>query len=119
MWPYVKHYIKAATDKTQIGDFRILERELHTGDAILMLAWDGEEAQAAAAVQIREAEDRKVVEIVALGGRNRKAWVHLKDEIAEWGRRYGCNLMRATGRPGWARDLEDFKVKAYVFEKRL
>lgn len=60
----------------------------------------------------------KTCEVTHAAGKNRKKWQHLFGALEHWAREIGCQRIRATARPGWARILP-LKQTHVVLERRL
>jgi hypothetical protein len=60
-----------------------------------------------------------VANIEMLGGENMKTWFSLKGEFEKWAKAEGCNEVRMFARKGWARELPDYKIRAYVMSKAI
>lgn len=123
LWPHVRDLIQAAMRRGDLSAFRPVERSVLRGDALLWIAWTGDEVAAAAITEPQQTEWRKVCVIVACGGagarpplsRGRpgtgmRAWLALLDGIEAYAR---------VGRKGWARVLTSYKAKRIVLEKDL
>ena len=54
-----------------------------------------------------------------IGGDNMKSWFSLKDQIEAWAKAEGCNEVRLFARKGWARELPDYTIRAYVMVKKI
>lgn len=63
----------------------------------------------------------KTLEIIAIGGKGVKEWLWALDKLAEWGAKYECKRLLASGRKGWNRVLSNagFKTVAYVNERLI
>lgn len=63
----------------------------------------------------------KTLEIVAIGGDGVKDWLWVLDKLAEWGAKYDCKRLLASGRKGWSRVLKNagFETVAYVNERLI
>lgn len=61
----------------------------------------------------------KSVRIVLITGKDRPEWVgHLKT-LEDWGRSVGCQIIEAWARPGWEKELQDYRRTHVLLEKRL
>ena len=96
-----------------------LVHDLHSGLALLWLAWDGERIEAAAVTQLDVANGQKFCTIVACGGRGLKDWRSLISALERFARDEGCVSVRINGRRGWARVLPDYRLHSIVLEKEL
>jgi len=89
------------------------------GRALLWLAWDGEDVNAAAVTEIGVTEWRKVCNIVACAGADMKRWLDLLEPIEEFAKAEGCAAMRIMGRKGWTRVLKAYRPRRVILEKEL
>jgi hypothetical protein len=119
VWPACKHLIARAIEKTGLGDFAELERDVLEGRHLLWLAWDGKTIEAAAATQLVENCGAKVCCIRACAGEEMGRWVHLIKRIEAYAKAEGCEKMRITGRKGWERSLDGYRAKWAILEKGL
>lgn len=62
---------------------------------------------------------KKTADIVLLGGSDRDGWMSFLDVVEKWALKNECDTLTCMGRKGWARDLHDWKVVAWSFEKEL
>ena len=63
--------------------------------------------------------DGLVLRMVSCGGSHMDLWKQCHSQIEEYAKQEGCVRVVSEGRPGWARVLDGYKVKAVVLEKRL
>jgi hypothetical protein len=119
VWPLCAHLIRAAMRRGDLGAFAPIEEAVLAGRALLWLATDGAIIHAAAVTQLAQTEWRKVCEIVACGGRDRRLWIHLIETIEDFARAEGCAATRIVGRKGWARVLAQYHTTRIVLEKDL
>lgn len=52
-------------------------------------------------------------------GKERKKWMHLLENIEEWGREMGCSKIEFMCRKGWQRELQDYNMTHMFLEKDL
>jgi len=119
VWPGVSHLIKSAMDRGGLGDFKVVESEVHSGDALLWLAWDGHEIYAAAVTQIVGINGHRHCTIVACGGHDIERWGFLIGELERFAANESCKSVRIFGRKGWARMLPEYNIHSIVLEKEL
>jgi hypothetical protein len=119
VWAGVEKMIAAAMEKLNIGDLGVTKRELLAGEALLWLAWNGEDVKAAAVTQIGKANGTKVCTIVGCGGHGIKEWLPLIAGLEVYAAQENCRAMRIIGRPGWKRALPDYKPIGIVLERTL
>lgn len=118
LWPLAQHYIKSAVVNT-LTDFDTLARNVHAGDALLWLAWDGKEIYAAAVTSLASANGRKFCTIVACGGQHIEQWGFLIGRLEQYAKDEGCKSNAIMGRKGWARMLPEYRVTSITLEKEL
>lgn len=46
-------------------------------------------------------------------------WLHLLSDIEKWAEEQGCKTMELTGRKGWGRYLEDYRLRRVIMVKSL
>jgi hypothetical protein len=119
VWPHVRALIHAAIKRGDLSSFRPVEASVLAGDALLWLAWDGAQIQAAAVTEQHRTEWRKVCVVVACGGAGVDRWIALLEGIEAYARAAGCAAVRIMGRKGWIRLLGDYRVKRIILEKDL
>jgi hypothetical protein len=121
VWPIVRHFIRSALDKAQLGDFAVLERQVFAAEALLWVVWSRVERRIKAAVvtQVAVINNNKYCTIVACGGINLALWLPLLAQLETYARDQSCIAMRIFGRPGWKRLLPGYGVRAYVLERTL
>src|SRR5215831_18645332 len=74
-WPLVAPLIRRAAERDDLSDLARIARDLHTGLALLWLAWDGRAVHAAAVTQLDIANGHKFCTITACGGRGLQRWL--------------------------------------------
>lgn len=119
VWPACKHLIARAIEKTGLGDFSELERDVLEGRQLLWLAWNGETIEAAATTQLVENDGFKVCCIRTCAGEEMSRWIHLVGQIEDYAKAEGCAKMRITGRKGWEHVLNGYCSKWAILEKGL
>lgn len=119
VWPHARALIKSAMDRTSLGNFEDIEREVLGGLQQLWLAWNGTAIEAAAVTRLVLIGDRKICILVALGGRDRKRWLPLLAGIEQFARNEGCRAVRIIGRKGWQRILADYRANYVVMDREL
>lgn len=118
-WPRVAPWIKRAFERTDLGKFERLEKDVLTGGAILWIASSGDDLVSAAVTQIEESQNSKVCYVLACGGVGVNNWVGSLTFIENYAKHYGCDFVRIAGRKGWARLLRNYTTKMVVLERRL
>jgi hypothetical protein len=119
VWECVKHWIKRAMERGDLGTFDAVEDDVITGQALLWLVWSDPEIQGAAVTQIVTTQNSKVCMITACGGENMRLWLPLIEKIEGYARDEGCDAVRILGRKGWMRVLKDYRAPAVILERRL
>ena len=110
VWPHVQGWLSRAIDK---GDRWWSEERLRAAltineGAALFLAIDQKGVHAACAVMVEDKPNgERVMHVPACGGVAVRSWVHLFDEIEEWGRSQGVDQVEIGGRRGWKRLFEE------------
>jgi hypothetical protein len=118
-WPCVRDMIRRAIERTGLGDFGLIERDVLSGRQLLWMAWNGETIEAAATTELGCLNDVKICFIRTCSGTNRKHWLHHIEQIEAYARAEGCAKMRITGRKGWEHELHGFRSKFAVMDKEL
>ena len=119
IWECVKHWIKRAMERGDLGTFDEGEDDVVSGQALLWLVWSAPEIRGAAVTQIVCTQKSRVCVIVACGGKGVQLWLPLIEKIENYARNEGCDAVRVLGRKGWARVLKDYSVPAVILERRL
>lgn len=125
LWPQVMPLLSKAVECS--GGVTSLDHEFEELKALRKQLWviitiDGSEKKVTAA-GITSLQDHpgglKVANIEMLGGENMKAWFSLKDQFENWAKTEGRDEVRLFARKGWARELPDYKIRAYVMSKTI
>jgi hypothetical protein len=119
VWPRVAALIASAMRRGGLSAFAPVEAAVLQGRALLWLAWDGEDVNAAAVTEIGVTEWRKVCVVVACAGADMKRWLDLLELVEEFAKTEGCAAMRIMGRKGWARVLKAYRPRRVILEKEL
>lgn len=117
-WPYVEHYLKAATERCGTWSVGELKREIDKG-ALLWIVWDGEAVQSATVTRLVQEPRGLVLEAIAHGGKGNHDWRTLFEDIEDYGRNEGCVTSRIQGRLGWRRLFKDYDLAWVTLEKDL
>lgn len=113
-WPFARHLIKAAVDRTDLSKFEDIERAVLSGEHLLWLAWN-EKIEAAATTHL----SNNVCILVACGGHDRERWLPLFAKIEQYAKDEGCRCVRIYGRKGWERVLTGYKIEHVILERPL
>jgi hypothetical protein len=122
MWPHVKALIRRAMDRTNLGNFADVERELLGGKQQLWLAWNGTTIEAAGVTRLVEINHERICIVVAAGAREGASpvdWLPLIAGIEQFARDEGCAATRIIGRKGWQRILADYRATYVVMDRKL
>ena len=115
LWPTVYPLMSGALDGDVFLDESRLKQRLASDKAMLLLVCRDKDIIGAAAVEIVEAKDN-IVNILALGGRDFRAW---KPAIDDFLNKYAyfmeCKRIVANGRRGWARLWPEFKPQSVFY----
>ena len=114
-WPHTAPLIRRAIERVGISRFEDVERDLFNNYALLWIHWDGKEIDCAAVTQI----GGDVCTVVAVGGKNIKAWIDSEKILGDYAKANGCTRLRGIGRDGWRRYLPAYKRKYFVIERDL
>lgn len=86
----------------------------------LWIAVEGDTVLCALTTSIEQRASGPVLRIVANGGTHADLWKHHLAEIEEWYRGQGVGkVLFSDARPGWARVIPGYHVKAVTLEKVL
>lgn len=118
IWLRVEPLLRPAMERCGEMPLADLYGTLVSGRFRLWLAV-GEHIEAAAVTEIAETTAGRVLCIVAVGGRDRSRWVHMRAQLEQHGRQAGCVISRIYGRCGWARVMPDYRIARLVLEKEL
>jgi hypothetical protein len=119
IWPMAAKLIEAAMTKTNLSDFAIVADDVRAGHALLWIATNEKDLQAAAVTQVTKANGHKYCTIIACGGVDHKEWISLLDEVEDYARQMDCAAIRFFGRNGWSRLLPDYKIIGHITERKL
>jgi hypothetical protein len=119
IWPHVEPLIRRAVERSISTDLVTVTAKLTNRQALLWLAWDGENIRAAAVTSINTANGIKRCVIVACGGNGLDDWLLLIRPIESYAHDEDCISMAIIGRRGWQRKLSDYRPVAVTLEKRL
>lgn len=106
--------IRAAIERTELGDFEYIEENVLSGNQFLWLAVS-DHIEAAATTHL----SRNVCTITACSGNQRERWLPLLAKIEKYAKDEGCHTMRLGGRKGWERVLTGYRVEHVILEKAL
>lgn len=122
-WPHqigeLISQVAARSSKTYTADD--IKQSLLSREMQLWISWrEGKDpVEALAITEIRNLPRRKIALIIAAVGKNRKNWKHFHTQLEAWAKEQGCTLMRVIARPGWAKELTDYKKTHVILEKEI
>lgn len=119
IWDKIRGHIGKAIDEAE-GDLDEgnLKQRLRDGNVVALLVCEGAEAVATCIVTVNQLDSgRKVLYIPSLGGERMSEWFEegLK-VLRQMAEQYGCDGIRACGRPGWARQIPGAKAIHQIVE---
>ncbi|MCC6779765.1 MAG: hypothetical protein IT537_24555 [Hyphomicrobiales bacterium] len=117
-WPHVEPFIAAAC-RRGLHDLAGAEQAVRSGAALIWIVWDGESIVAALTTELHRINGRKLCFIAALGGNERRRWLHLIADVESWARAEGCVAMIVMGRLGWQRELRGYRPRGVIMERTL
>ena len=118
--PMVSGWIDEAAQSSSYFTADEVWRQIETGHAQLWLVWsDG--PQAVCVTQLDSTSKGKHCRIWIMVGKGMDGWGHLINELEQWARREGCNMMRHEARPGWSKMLKQhgYHMPHVILEKEL
>ena len=122
-WPKVKPYVeKAAVKGPGFLDLEQLREGCEKGFYQLWLGIRDPDVIACCITQIVVEPYRRVLEIIAIGGREMKDWIHYENYIADRARdEMGAEASRVFCRPGIKHIIEPrgYRIKGYIMERPL
>ena len=118
-WPHVRSMLFGAVLRTKLSHTRDVEAQVLDGSALLWLAWNGRNIEAACVTALRRTDDGTVCIMLACAGRKRDRWLHLLERIEQYAKAEACISLRIFGRVGWERVLPGYRKTAIVLEKEL
>jgi len=120
-WPHVAPLIQAAMERGRISEFAPVAEAVHTGSALVWIAWNEKQIKAAAVTRLGTVNGERFCTIVACGatGHDRAEWLPLLAGLEDYARAERCTAMRIWGRRGWERLLPDYKPTRVILEKEL
>ncbi len=122
IWPQVERFIHSAFkegigDETLEGALAMLAR----GEAQLWVAHNGAGIKAAALTRMAVvANGKRICFCLTCGGEGIEEWKGCLQDIEEYARRQGCDVVRLSGRAGWKiYKKQGYKEPFVVLEKVL
>ena len=81
--------------------------------------WVGRNGKVAVILEVLQYPKGLKCDIVMLAGEDIESWIEELAEIEGWAKRSGCNQMTLTGRKGWVKMLNEYRVKTVTMVKML
>ena len=106
-------------ERGDLGRFDVIEKDVHSQNAILWVAYVNRNLASAAVTQIDKTECSKVCTLQACGGSGVNNWIQLLEVIESYARNNGCDCVRFMGRKGWARLLKNYRTDKVIMERKL
>jgi hypothetical protein len=122
-WPIVQKWVQEATERSNGRyDEPSIIIGLMEGRYQLWTVWDEDRKKVKAVVVTQllvYPTDLKAVDIIVVTGKYREDWKHLIKDLEAYAQDEGCELVQAFARPGWQKELADYKMSHVLLEKRL
>lgn len=118
MWHLARPWIDRACSRSS-GRYttETVYRDLMLRNKQLWCAVDGDNVHAVMVTEILTyATGLKTCFILMCVGRGRTDWQHLMDNIIDWAKSCGCQMMESWARPGWERVLGDWRKTHVMLE---
>lgn len=119
IWPHVEPLLRPVMVRSGEMLLTDLAKALVERRMLLWLAWDGTEIVGACVTELSRTTRGLVCIIVAMGGNDRKRWLHFTKQLEDFARAEKCVAMRLYGRKGWKRVLRDYRETRIILEKEL
>ena len=119
VWDVASPLIEKSIETDFVGDIEYFKETLDNDEAVLILATvDGKLSGAVVVTVYNVGED--VVNIIALGGENIKAWQHdMNETITKYAKVMGCTHVVALGRKAWKKIWPEFKEFKMMYYKKV
>lgn len=118
IWDRVSGFIESGLNEGEIL-LHILKR-LRATSCQLYIAYDRAEIIAACVTEIVTLGNRKVFNIISIGGTRMREWLPHLATLEAYAKDQGCIAMRFPEiRTGWRQMLKDYKVTKITLEKVL
>lgn len=122
IWDRVSHLAdKACQEWHGCYTSRDIKQLAKDCDIQLWSAWKGKKCICLLGTQIYTHPQKKIAEIMFVGGEDMGAWVDFMESVADWARKEGCQSLIARARKGWERALKsyDFKTDRILVRREL
>lgn len=117
VWPHVKHWIKKAYQRCDLGRFDETEPKVLSGRYVLWVIWNEPTIEGAGLTFIYHTEAAKVCQIIVYGGEGYR--FEMLEAIENYARAEGCDCVRFLGRKGWARVMKNYTQTKVILERKL
>ena len=126
-WELVRPLILKGIERSQgrITEAGLLQK-VARGEWQFWIVWEDDDKRADAVVMtdiFKDASGNKVCTVRFLAGNDIKSWIWLTDALELWALQEGCDYVSIWIDKGIARmiakDLDEYKVTHWMFEKRL
>ena len=120
VWPHIVEHLERAVafsdGEIETEDFLpfLLNEEMQ-----LWVAVGGGECVAAMVTQIIVYPRKKILRVIAIGGRDMKIWMQHIDMLENYALAMGCTELEAWTKRGFLRVLKDWKMSHIVIKKDL
>ena len=120
VWDSIKPYIEDAAARSG-GKYSAMDIMMLAagGHLTLWLIQHDSELVGVVGTEFASFPQCKAIRFIMMVGKNKKEWLHLKEEIEAFGRQNGATRSIMVCRPGWARELEDYRKTHVILEKPL
>lgn len=61
----------------------------------------------------------KVCCLFGVAGYGVREWLHVREQLRQWGREQGCAVMEVSGRHGWQRLLPDYELSGSIYTRSV
>lgn len=128
IWPHVSAFIGSAFQNGRGDDTpEVVKADLEAPrskrskrpQSLLWVVWDGSGLLCAATTKIMQTPRRKVCVVTSCGGREMPRWVAFINDLADYAKKEGCDVLRVEGREGWKAVLPNFRQPYIVLERAL
>ena len=113
--PYLARAVRHADGNYTLRD---IQQAVFAGRwQLWLIAKNGESFSAAGVTQVKTLPRKRVLEIIAVGGKDMKGWLHLEPQLLKIAKSLGCSDLELSGRKGLTRKLRGWRTTHYVMRK--
>lgn len=120
-WEVLCRYFEPALEHAD-GTYGLVDMRkwVENDTALALIAWDPEvqHIYAAFLVGVDDTPNKRVYKFISAGGEDIDMWAHLWPAFKAHAKSFGCDMIRVTGRRGWARFITADEV-ATIFTEDL